>query len=155
MRSSRAWRCAGCTADGCVPRALGSPRDGDRGDQLRRVSLFANLDDEELERVAGWFDETSFSEGCTLADEGAPGYSFFVIAEGTAAVSSGGEELGTLGPGDFFGEVAILGDGRRSATVTTTSPARLFVMFGTEFRQLQEAQSEVAAQLEAAMAERV
>jgi CRP-like cAMP-binding protein len=51
--------------------------------------------------------------------------------------------------------VAILGDGRRSATVTTTSPARLFVMFGTEFRQLQEAQPEVAAQLEAAMAERV
>jgi CRP-like cAMP-binding protein len=50
---------------------------------------------------------------------------------------------------------ANLGDGRRSATVTTTSPARLFVMFGTEFRQLQEAQPEVAAQLEAAMAERV
>jgi CRP-like cAMP-binding protein len=113
--------------------------------ELRSVSLFVNLDDEELERVAGWFDETSFSEGCTLAGEG----------EGTAAVSSGGEELETLGPGDFFGEVAILGDGRRSATVTTTSPARLFVMFGTEFRQLQEAQPEVAAQLEAAMAERV
>ena len=62
-------------------------------DRLRRVSLFANLDDEELERVAGWFDETSFSEGCTLAGEGAPGYSFSVIDEGTAAVSSGGEEL--------------------------------------------------------------
>jgi CRP-like cAMP-binding protein len=78
-----------------------------------------------------------------------------VIAEGNAVVSADGDELATLGAGDFFGEVAILGDGRRSATVTTTSPARLFVMFGTEFRQLQEAQPEIAAHLEAAMAERV
>ena len=123
--------------------------------ELRGVSLFAILGDEELERVAGWFDETSFSAGCTLAGEGAPGYSFFVIADGTAAVSSGGQELGTLGPGDFFGEVAILGEGRRTATVTTSSPTRLFVMFGTEFRQLQEAEPEIAARLEAAMAERV
>ena len=105
--------------------------------------------------MAEWFDATSFSEGVKVAGEGAPGYSFFVIAAGAAVVSSGGDELARLGPGDFFGEVAILGDGRRSATVTTTSPARLFVMFGTEFRQLQEAQPEIATRLEAAMAERV
>jgi CRP-like cAMP-binding protein len=105
--------------------------------------------------VAEWFDATSFSEGVKVAGEGAPGYSFSVIAEGTAAVGSGGDELARLGPGDFFGEVAILGDGRRSATVTTTSPARLFVMFGTEFRQLQEAQPVIAARLEVAMAEHV
>ena len=123
-------------------------------DELRGTSLCEDLSDEELARVAEWFDATSFSEGVKVAGEGAPGYSFFVIAEGTAVVSSGGDELARLGPGDFFGEVAILGDGRRSATVTTTSPARLFVMFGTEFRQLQEAQPEIAARLEAAMAER-
>lgn len=124
-------------------------------DELRGTSLCADLSDEELARVAEWFDATSFGEGVKVAGEGAPGYSFFVIAEGTAVVSSGGDELARLGPGDFFGEIAILGDGRRSATVTTTSPARLFVMFGTEFRQLQEAQPEIAARLQAAMAERV
>lgn len=124
-------------------------------DELRGTSLCGDLSDEELARVAEWFDATSFSEGVKVAGEGAPGYSFFVIADGTAVVSSGGDELARLGPGDFFGEVAILGDGRRSATVTTTSPARLFVMFGTEFRQLQEAQPEIATRLEAAMAERV
>jgi CRP-like cAMP-binding protein len=123
-------------------------------EELRRTSLCANLSDEELTRVAGWFDAESVSEGVTVAGEGAPGYSFFVIAEGNAVVTSTGEELARLGRGDFFGEVAILGDGRRTATVTTTSPARLLVMFGTEFRRLQETQPEIAARLEAAMADR-
>jgi CRP-like cAMP-binding protein len=90
-----------------------------------------------------------------VAGEGAPGYSFFVITQGNAVVSSDGDELATLGPGDFFGEVAILGDGRRSATVTTNSPAALLIMFGTEFRRLQEAQPEVAARLEATMTDRL
>jgi voltage-gated potassium channel len=59
-----------------------------------------------------------------------------------------------LGPGDYFGEVAILGDGRRSATVTTTSPARVLVLFGTEFRRLQQEHPEIAARLEAVATER-
>jgi CRP-like cAMP-binding protein len=124
-------------------------------DQLRSCSLFTGLGHDELEPLCDWFEVASVSEGVRVAGEGAPGYSFFVIAEGNAVVSADGDELATLGACDFFGEVAILGDGRRSATVTTTSPARLFVMFGTEFRQLQEAQPEIAAHLEAAMAERV
>lgn len=124
-------------------------------DQLRSCSLFTGLDHEELEPLCDWFEVASVSEGVTVAGEGAPGYSFFVIAQGNAVVSADGDELATLGPGDFFGEVAMLGGGRRSATVTTTSPATLLVMFGTEFRRLQEAQPEVAARLEAAMAERV
>jgi voltage-gated potassium channel len=77
-----------------------------------------------------------------------------VIADGNAVVTVNDAEIATLGPGDFFGEMAILGDGRRSANVTTTTPARLFVMFGTEFRLLQKRYPEVAAQLDAAMAER-
>ena len=124
-------------------------------DQLRSCSLFTGLGHEELEPLCDWFEVASVSEGVTVAGEGAPGYSFFVIAQGNAVVSSDGDELATLGPGGFFGEVAILGDGRRSANVTTTSPATLLVMFGTEFRRLQEAQPEVAARLEATMADRV
>ena len=123
-------------------------------EHLRSCSLFTDLGHEELEPLCDWFEVASFSEGVTLVGEGAPGYSFFIIAQGNAVVSSDGEELTTLGKGDFFGEVAILGDGRRSATVTTTSPAKLVVMFGTEFRRLQQAQPEIAARLEAAMADR-
>jgi CRP-like cAMP-binding protein len=94
-------------------------------------------------------------EGVRLIGEGAAGYSFFILTQGNAVVTSDGADLAALGPGDFFGEIAILGNGRRSATVTTTSPARLFVMFGTEFRQLQQAQPEIASRIEEAMRKRV
>jgi CRP/FNR family transcriptional regulator, cyclic AMP receptor protein len=121
---------------------------------LAPVPLFASLSEEELEAVACWFEPKSASAGVRLAGEGAPGYSFFVLAEGSAAVTANGNDVATLGPGDFFGEIAILGDGRRTATVTTTSAARLFVMFGAEFRRLQQAHPDIAGRLEAAMAER-
>lgn len=122
--------------------------------ELAGMSLFASLSATELAEVAGWFEPRSAGAGVELAGEGASGYSFFVIADGNAAVTSEGSEIATLGPGDFFGEIAILRDGRRSATVTTTSPARLFVMFGGEFRRLQQRHPQIAARLEAAMAER-
>ena len=122
--------------------------------ELASIPLFASLSEAEREQVAGWFEPRTAAEGCTLAGEGATGYCFFVLAEGHAAVSSNGAELATLGPGDFFGEIAILGDGRRSATVTTTTPVRLLVMFGSEFRRLQEDHPAIARQLEEAMAAR-
>ena len=122
--------------------------------ELASIPLFASLSEAEREQVAGWFEPGRAPEGCTLAGEGATGYCFFVLAEGHAAVSSNGAQLTTLGPGDFFGEIAILGDGRRSATVTTTTPVRLLVMFGSEFRRLQEDHPAIARQLEEAMAAR-
>jgi CRP-like cAMP-binding protein len=122
--------------------------------ELASIPLFASLSEAEREQVAGWFEPRTAPEGCTLAGEGSTGYCFFVLAEGHAAVSSNGSQLTTLGPGDFFGEIAILGDGRRSATVTTTTPVRLLVMFGSEFRQLQDVHPEIAQELEAAMAAR-
>jgi CRP-like cAMP-binding protein len=121
---------------------------------LAAIPLFASLSDTERRQVAGWFEARSASRGVRLAGEGAPGYSFFVLAEGNAVVTTNGTEVGTLAPGDFFGEIAILGDGRRSATVTTTSPARLFVMFGADFRQLQRRHPDIAERLETAMAKR-
>jgi CRP-like cAMP-binding protein len=90
-----------------------------------------------------------------LTGEGAAGYSFFILIQGSAVVTSEGADRAALGPGDFFGEIAILGNGRRTATVTTTSPTRLLVMFGTEFRELQQAQPEIAARIEEAMQQRI
>jgi CRP/FNR family cyclic AMP-dependent transcriptional regulator len=123
--------------------------------ELASVPLLASLDDNALAELAEWFEIKDAGEGVKLCGEGAAGYSFFVIADGNAVVTSNGTELATLGPGDFFGEVAILDGGRRTATVTTTTPSRLFVLFGTEFRQLQQAHPAIAAQLEEALATRV
>ena len=123
--------------------------------ELAAVPLFASLDEPDRAEIACWLDAKDVGEGVRLVGEGASGYTFFVLAEGSAVVTADGEEVRSLGPGDFFGEIAILGDGRRSATVTTTSPSRVLVMFGTEFRRLQQERPAIASQIEATMGERV
>ena len=121
---------------------------------LAALSLFRALSQAELSELAGWFDVQTVSEGVRLAGEGATGYSFYVLMEGSAVVTANDVIVATYSPGDFFGEMALLGDGRRSATVTTTAPTKLLVMFGTEFRQLQASQPAIAAVLEQAMQQR-
>jgi CRP-like cAMP-binding protein len=123
-------------------------------DDLAGIPLFDSLSEDELTQLAPRFEIKTVSEGVRLASEGASGYSFFVLAEGSAVVTVADEVVTTYGPGDFFGEMAILGDGRRSATVTTTSPAKVLSLFGTEFRRLQQTQPSVAARLEQAMQQR-
>jgi CRP/FNR family transcriptional regulator, cyclic AMP receptor protein len=122
--------------------------------ELAAIPLFAGLDGAELEELAEWFDVQTVGAGVKLAGEGATGYSFFVITEGEVAVTSSGREVATLGAGDYFGEMAILGEGRRRATVTSTTTVRLLVMFGTEFRRLQQSYPAIATELESRMAER-
>jgi voltage-gated potassium channel len=124
-------------------------------EELSAIPLFSPLSDAALRELAKRFDVQAANEGVPLIGEGAAGYSFFILTQGSAVVTSEGADLATLGPGDFFGEIAILGNGRRTATVTTTSPARLLVMFGTEFRDLQQAHPEIAARIEEAMRQRV
>ena len=117
-------------------------------DVLEQIPLFASLATPELAELAAWFESRHVSSGVELTGEGAPGYSFFVIASGSAVVVSDDATVAELGPGDFFGEGALIGSGRRSATVTTTSPSEVLTMFGTEFRRLQQAQPDVAAAIE-------
>ena len=124
-------------------------------DDVARVPLFESLDEGQQRRVASWFHVENVGEGVRLVGEGCHGYTFFVLADGSAEVTSDGEQLSSLGPGDYFGEVAILGGDRRTATVTSTSPARLLVMFGTEFRQLEAAHPEIASRLTEAMQARL
>ena len=121
---------------------------------LTGIPLFAGLSDEERASLAEWFEISDASAGMNLVSEGASGYSFYVLIDGAAEVTVGGETVATYGPGDFFGEMAILGGGRRNATVTVTAPSRLLSMFGTEFRMLQEVQPDVAARLEETMKQR-
>lgn len=124
-------------------------------EDIASVPLFKQLDDDQLSELATWFHAQNAGESVRLVGEGAHGYTFFILMDGTAAVTSEGQSVATLGPGDFFGEIAILGDGRRTATVTSTSPVRLLVMFGTEFRRLEAAHPEIATRLTEAMQARL
>src|SRR5215510_12601967 len=99
---------------------------------LAQQPLLAELTPEELDAVSRWSEVRHADEGERLTAEDAPGYTFFLLESGTASVSCDGAEIARLGPGDFFGEGAILGDGRRTATVTVTAPATLVAIFGTE-----------------------
>jgi CRP-like cAMP-binding protein len=119
------------------------------------IPLFGSLSESELTELAGWFEVKDVNAGVRLVGEGATGLSFFVLSEGQAAVTAGGQDIASLGAGDFFGEMALLGTGRRKATVTTTSPARLLVLFGDDFRRLQVSHPGITAKIDAAMQERL
>jgi CRP-like cAMP-binding protein len=123
-------------------------------DELAGVPLFASLSDAERRDLAAGFAVQTAEAGSHLIGEGARGYSFFVLLEGTAVVTSQGAARTELAPGDFFGEIALLAGGRRTAGVTATSHVRLLVMSTDEFRHLRDAHPAVAEQIDAAMRER-
>jgi CRP-like cAMP-binding protein len=105
-------------------------------EDLRGSALFGEVPDGQLTEVAEWFETRLVDAGEVLAREGASGYAFMVLGTASAAVSHGDEVVRTLGPGDWFGEAAILGSGRRTATVTVTSAGTVWELFGTRFREL-------------------
>ena len=120
-------------------------------DDLSGIPLFDTLEPDKRATIAPWFELEDVSPGVNLTGEGASGYSFFVLRDGTATVTVNGIEVRNLGPGDFFGELALLGDGRRTATVTTATPSQVLVLFGTEFRRLQQEHPEIADRIESAL----
>jgi CRP-like cAMP-binding protein len=122
--------------------------------ELRTLPLFASLGDEDLDQIAKWFEVRSVESGRKVTLEGASGYSFFVIQEGTAVVSRGGDVIRTLESGDFFGEKAILDSGRRTADVVATTPMKLVAMFGADFRQLQAEFPDVANRIQSIVEQR-
>ena len=105
---------------------------------LKEVSLFAGLSKKELKKLGRWTDEVSVRDGELLATEGQFAHEFFVIEDGFAEVTQNGEVIAELGPGDFFGEIGILETERRTASVTTTAPAKLVVMGEREFKQMEQ-----------------
>jgi CRP/FNR family transcriptional regulator, cyclic AMP receptor protein len=106
---------------------------------LEQVTLFSGLDKKELQRLSTSFKEQAFSPGQRLAEEGTRhDMRLYVIAEGTAAVSVGGVQLRRLGPGDAFGEVALIDGGERSATVVAETAVRCFGLAPWVFRPLVE-----------------
>jgi voltage-gated potassium channel len=116
-------------------------------ERLRQLPLFADLPNKQLERVATWADEVELPAGKQLIEQGAFAHEFFLITEGTAEVLHDGRRLGDLGPGDFFGEIALLEGHRRTASVVTTSPMRVVVMFSREFDAMDRELPEVAERI--------
>jgi SAM-dependent methyltransferase len=105
-------------------------------DRLRQVPLLEGIDDSELVRIVPLADEVGVEGGTVLTEEGTPGADFYIILTGTATVTRQSHRLATLGPGSFFGEVAVLTHGLRTATVTADMPMRLLRLDERRFRTL-------------------
>jgi len=117
---------------------------------IRRVPLFAGCSKGELEQIAHIADEIDLREGKELTRQGERGREFFVLLEGEADVTQDGQSINQLGTGDFFGEIALVEDRPRTATVTATSPVRALVITDRAFRQLLDEQPEIREKVLAA-----
>ena len=124
-------------------------------DALRNVPLFSELDDDDLGRLANQMKERRFSEGSPMTSEGSGGAGFFVITEGNATVSVGGEVRTTLGPGDYFGEIALIDEGTRSASITAATDVTAYGLTSWEFKPFVEEHPQVAWALLKTLAERL
>jgi CRP-like cAMP-binding protein len=107
-----------------------------KADLLRRVPLFSQLSAKQLASIASIADEVDLKEGKRLTTEGERGREFFVLLDGGADVERKGKKVNSMGPGEFFGEIALLTHVPRTATVTTTEPTRALVIRAPEFRSL-------------------
>ena len=124
-------------------------------DLLQRVPLFAGCSRADLQRIASIADELDLAEGATLIREGERGREFIVVVDGTVRVSRKGRKLRDLGAGDFIGEIALVADVPRTATVTATSPVRLLVVTDRAFRDLLERTSSVSTKVLQSLGERL
>jgi CRP/FNR family cyclic AMP-dependent transcriptional regulator len=122
---------------------------------ISRVPLFARCSKKELRMIANLADQIEWPEGKTLIKEGRPGSEFFILIEGTASVSQGGSKLRDLLAGDWAGEIALISDVPRTATVVATSPIRALVMTRGGFSQLMTDSPSIAAKVLAGLGERV
>jgi CRP-like cAMP-binding protein len=124
-------------------------------DLLKGVPLFATCSKSELQRLASLADELDLAEGATLIREGERGREFIVVAEGAVRVTRNGKTLRDLGSGDFIGEIALVADVPRTATVTATTPVRLLVITDRAFRSVLEEMPSIATKVLQSLGERL
>ncbi len=122
---------------------------------LRQIPLFSDLERRQLERVTQSFRERTFRAGDTVTAEESGGVGFFVVEDGTATVTVRGTERGKLGPGDYFGEIALIDGGDRSATIRADTDLRCYGMVSWDFRPLVEENASIAWKLLQMMARRL
>lgn len=124
-------------------------------DLLKRVPLFQGLDDKHIDMLSRTFTDRTFEAGQNIVSEGAGGVGFFIIGDGEAVVTVGGEERRTLGPGEYFGEVALIDEGSRSATIAAKTDVTAYGLTPWQFRPLVEENATIAWPLLVAMAKRL
>jgi CRP-like cAMP-binding protein len=130
-------------------------RRNEKVELIRHVPLFAKCSRRELAEVAQVADEIDLSEGKEMTREGAPGREFFVLLEGTADVRKGKRKINSLGPGDFFGEIALISHSPRTATVVATAPVRALVITDRAFRTLLNHSPSILVKVMEALADRL
>ena len=130
-------------------------RRNEKVEWIKHAPLFANLSKRDLAEVAHLADEIDLREGKEMTRQGGPAREFFVLLEGEADVRKNGRRINQLGPGDFFGEIALVSDGPRTATVTATSPVHALVITDRDFRRLMKEQPEIQSKVLAAVAARL
>ena len=123
--------------------------------RLSTIPVFSHLSKREREQVARWADEVDVPAGKALTEQGRLAYEFFAIEAGSADVLRDGERVASLGPGDFFGEIALLETDRRTASVVASSAMTLIVMHSRDFRQMAREIPDVAEQLKQAIRQRL
>jgi CRP-like cAMP-binding protein len=124
-------------------------------ERLSQVPMFSACSRKDLGAIAKYADELSVDAGAELIKEGEAGREFYIIVEGKASLSRGGREVAVLGPGSYFGELALLDGQKRDATVTTTTPTELLVVGIREFATLLEDVPQITRKLLAGMARRL
>ena len=124
-------------------------------DLLRSVPLFKGLDDNQLQMLSRTMKDRTFRAGQSVATEGQGGVGFFIVEAGEATITVAGEAKGKVGAGDYFGEVALIDEGARSATITADSDLKCWGMTPWEFRPLVESNASIAWPLLKMMAERL
>jgi CRP/FNR family transcriptional regulator, cyclic AMP receptor protein len=122
---------------------------------IRHAPLFAHVSKRQLEQIAQIADEIDLREGKEMTKQGSRGREFFVLLEGNADVKKNGRRINTLGPGDFFGEIALVSDTPRTATVIATSPVRALVITDRSFKRLMSDSPEIQERVLSALAARL
>ena len=140
------------------PRSRAEERDVGKTDPVKMlagVPLFAELSKRDLQALARSAKEVRHREGAILAREGEPGLGFFLILDGTAAVTVRGRDRTKMGPGDFFGEISLLDNGPRSATVTAVTPIHVMGLTQWVFKRLVDSNPTIALKMLKTMAARL
>lgn len=114
---------------------------------LARVPLFARCTPEEVANVTGAALVKEFSANQLIVTQGTPGTAFYIILEGSVGVARDGVAIGTLGPGEFFGEMSLLDSAPRSATIRAAEPTRCMMLSSWDFRAALERHPTVAIKL--------
>ena len=137
-------QCRAVTRAGSTSRSTGSPVENRPVEVIERVPLFDNMSQRDIEGIAALFKERRFVAGETITKEGAGGAAFFVIESGNATVSVGGRQRRTLTEGDYFGEIALIDEGARSATITASTDLVCYGLTYWEFRPLVQHNAAIA-----------